>query len=254
MKTSTSSGDTVAIIQARMGSTRLPEKVLMDIGDKPMLEHVYERATCASLIDRVVIATSTESGDDEIVAFCEGRGIPYVRGSETDVLDRYYQAARETAADTIVRLTADCPLLSPAVIDRVLRVYEQSTAAYVTNIIEYTHPDGLDVEVFPFSVLETAWEQATAPDEREHVTLYIRESDETESKNVENVIDTTKYTFTNDSETLRWTVDYQEDLEFVREVYSHLTEDGHWVFDQQSVFELLERRPELRDINDNRHT
>jgi spore coat polysaccharide biosynthesis protein SpsF (cytidylyltransferase family) len=249
MSTSSSTTDTVAIIQARMGSARLPEKVLMNIGDEPMLWHVYERATCASLVDQVVIATSTEPGDDEVAAFCEQRDISYFRGSETDVLDRYYQAARKQDADTIVRLTADCPLLSPPVIDRILRVYNQSTAAYVTNILEYTHPDGLDVEVFPFSALETAWEEATTPDEREHVTPYIRESEKYGNKNVENVIDTTRYTFTDEEKILRWTVDYPSDLEFVREVYNHLTENGHRIFDQQSVFELLERIPELRTIN-----
>lgn len=252
MDTSSSTANTVAIIQARMGSTRLPEKVLMNIGDEPMLWHVYERATRASLVDKTVIATSTEPGDDEVAAFCEQREIPYFRGSETDVLDRYYQTAREQDADTIVRLTADCPFLSPPVIDRVLRVYDQSTAPYVTNTVEYTHPDGLDVEAFPFSALETAWEEATTPDEREHVTLYIRDSEKYEAKNVHNVINTSQYTFTDEEETLRWTVDYPGDLEFVREVYSRLTENGHWVFDQQSVFELLERTPQLRTINKDR--
>lgn len=242
----------VAIIQARMGSTRLPEKVLMEIGKEPMLWHVYERASHASLLDEVVVATSTEAGDDAIETFCENRGIPYVRGDEEDVLDRYYQTATEVDADTVVRLTADCPLISPAVVDRVVREYEASDCEYVTNTIEYTHPDGLDVEVFDIDTLETAWNEATEPGHREHVTLYVRESDSFGSKNVENVLDLSKYEFVNEKIILRWTVDYPEDMKFVREVYNRLTRDRHWVFDQQSVLELIERTPELRDINEDR--
>jgi len=245
---------TVAIIQARMGSTRLPKKVLMDIGEKPMLWHVYERASHASLLDDVIVATSTEPGDDAIETFCKNRSVPCVRGDETDVLDRYYQTAMEVDADTVVRLTADCPLISPAVIDRVVREYEASDCEYVTNTIEYTHPHGLDVEVFDIETLETAWQEATEPSQREHVTLYIRASDAFRSKNVENVLNMSAYKFVREDIILRWTVDYPEDLEFVREVYSRLTGDSHWIFDQQSVLELLERTPELREINEDRNT
>jgi len=244
--------NTVAIVQARMGSTRLPEKVLMDIGEEPMLWHVYERASHASLVDEVVIATSTEPADDAVASFCENRGMRCVRGSEADVLDRYYQASKEANADTVVRITADCPFLSPAVIDRVVETYEASDNEYVTNILEYTHPDGLDVEVFGFETLETAWQQATEPADREHVTTYIRQSDEFDAQNVENVLDMTAYEFVADDVILRWTVDYPEDMKFVREVYDRLTENGHWVFDQQSVLELVQRVPELRDINEDR--
>jgi len=244
--------NTIAIIQARMGSTRLPGKVLKSIGDRPMLSHVVERARSASLIDRVIIATSTESSDDAVASFCDSRDIEYVRGSEDDVLDRYYQTAYSADADPVVRLTADCPFLSPAVIDRVLRVYEWSDATYATNIIEYTHPDGLDVEVFDFASLDAAWKHASSPEAREHVTTYIRESGEFDAVNVENVIDMSRYEFTDEETILRWTVDYPEDLEFVRGVYDRLTQRGHWIFDQQSVLELLERTPELRQINKDR--
>jgi spore coat polysaccharide biosynthesis protein SpsF (cytidylyltransferase family) len=244
--------ETTAIIQARMGSSRLPEKVLMDIGEEPMLWHVCERARCASLVDEVVVATSTEPADDAVATFCDERDIKCVRGSEEDVLDRYYHAATESGATTVVRLTADCPFLSPPVIDRVVATYERSDAAYVTNILEYTHPDGLDVEVFDVDALETAWEEATEPEEREHVTVFIRESDQFDSVNVENVVDMSAYDFFDDDTILRWTVDYPEDMEFVRAVYDRLTRNGHWVFDQQSVLELLAREPELRDINEDR--
>lgn len=245
---------TVAIIQARMGSTRLPEKVLMNIGEEPMLWHVYERASHASLLDEVVIATSIEPDDDEVAAFCEERGIRCNRGSEADVLDRYYQAATERNADTVVRLTADCPFLSPAVIDRIVRNHEGSDYDYVSNTLEYTHPDGLDVEVFDMETLETAWQEATEPDEREHVTLYIRESDSFTSKNVKNILDMSIYDFVEEDTILRWTVDYPEDMEFIRAVYDHLVRDNHWVFGQQSIFELLERTPALRKINEDRST
>lgn len=243
---------TVAIIQARMGSTRLPEKVLMDIGNEPMLWHVYERARRSSLVDEVLVATSTESGDDAVAEFCEKRSIPCFRGSEADVLDRYYRAASSRGADAVVRITADCPLLSPPVVDRVVRTYESDESAYVSNTLEYTHPDGLDVEVFSYDALETAWREADDPHEREHVTVYIRESGAFSTENVENVLDTSRYSFTDPDAVLRWTVDYPEDMEFVREVYDRLTERGHWTFDQQSVFELLEREPALRDVNDDR--
>jgi len=242
--------ETVAIIQARIGSTRFPGKVLEDIGDEPMLWHVYERTRCASLVDRMIVATSTKHGDDAIATFCEERDIEYYRGSEEDVLDRFYQAATEADADSVVRLTADCPLLSPPVIDRVIRTYQSSDAEYVTNILKYTHPDGLDIEVFDFEALAVAWEEASEPEEREHVTPYIQESNHFSTKNVENVLDLSVYEFVDEDTILRWTVDYPEDLEFIRAVYDQLTASGHWVFDQQSVLELLNRAPELRDINE----
>jgi spore coat polysaccharide biosynthesis protein SpsF (cytidylyltransferase family) len=240
----------VAIVQARMGSTRLPEKVLMDIGDRPMLWHVYERASRAALVNDVVVATSTESGDDAVESYCERNDIPCFRGSEEDVLERYYGAARDVGADTVVRVTADCPFLSPPVVDQAVGRYHASGTEYVTNIIEYTYPDGLDVEVFSFEALETAHEHASQPEEREHVTVYIRESGDFETENVENPIDMTRYEVVDEGTLPRWTVDYPEDMEFVREVYDRLTPRGHWVFDQQSVFELLEREPELAAIND----
>jgi spore coat polysaccharide biosynthesis protein SpsF (cytidylyltransferase family) len=240
---------TVAIIQARMGSTRLPRKVMRDIGDRPMLSHVHERTAHASTIDTVVVATSSEPGDDEIADYCNQQDIWCHRGSESDVLDRYYQAATEVGAETVVRITADCPFLSPAVVDHVVRRYEDSSAPYVTNILEYTYPDGLDVEAFDIRTLERAWEEASNTEHREHVTPWIRESEELECLNVENPIDLWQYEFPEPGTIPRWTVDYPEDMEFVRSVYEGLTQRGHWVFGQQSVLELLERRPSLPEIN-----
>ncbi len=224
----------------------------MDIGEEPMLWHVYERASHASLVDEVVIATSTEPGDDAVESFCEERRIPCVRGSEADVLDRYYQTSKQTDADAVVRLTADCPFLSPAVIDRVIREFEISGCEYVSNTLKYTHADGLDVEVFDSETLEITWQEASEPDEREHVTPYMKDSNAFASKNVVNVLDMSAYEFVDEETIPRWTVDYPEDMEFVREVYDRLTQHGHWLFDQQSVLELLERTPELREINEDR--
>jgi spore coat polysaccharide biosynthesis protein SpsF (cytidylyltransferase family) len=245
-------GDTVAIIQARMGSTRLPEKVLLPIGGEPMLWHVCERARCAATIDDVVVATSTEQQDDAVAEFCAERGIDCYRGSEQDVLDRYYQVATSVSADVIVRMTADCPFLSPPVVDRITTMFYRSEAAYVSNTIEYTHPDGLDAEAFTVDTLERVWNATTDPHDREHVTTYLRDSGEFATRNVDNVLDITQYSFVDDETIPRWTVDYFEDMTFVRTVYDRLTSDGHWVFDQHSVFELLEREPALRDINDDR--
>jgi spore coat polysaccharide biosynthesis protein SpsF (cytidylyltransferase family) len=195
------------------------------------------------------VATSTEPGDDAVASYCADHDIPHYRGSETDVLDRYYRAASDAGAETVVRLTADCPFLSPSVLDRIVRRYHQATAAYVTNILEYTYPDGLDVEVFDFAALETAWEEADTPEAREHVTPYIRESDEFEVENVRNPLGMSAYDCVDEDAILRWTVDYPEDMEFVRAVHDRLTEHGRWTYDYLSVLELLESEPELMEIN-----
>ena len=151
----------VAIIQARMGSTRLPGKVLMPIGELPMLYHVVSRAGQAALVDRVVVATSTAAADEAIAEFCASKAVGCFRGSETDVLDRYYQTALSVGASTLVRLTADCPMLDPAVIDRVVERFQYLPAAYdyVSNVDPPTFPDGLDTEVFSFSALDRAWRE-----------------------------------------------------------------------------------------------
>lgn len=239
---------TVAIIQARMGSTRFPGKVLKDIADRPMLWHVVTRVQVASLLDETVVATTVEDQDEQIVAFCEESEFNYVRGSEEDVLDRYYQAANEMDADTVVRITSDCPLISPTIIDRTVRVFEETDCEYANTKIEY--PNGLDVESMQFAALERAWEEASAPADREHVTTYIRRSDAFDKAKVDNLLDTSRYSATDEDTVLRWSVDYPSDLEFVREIFDHLYTNGPWTFDQQAVFELLERRPDLVDITD----
>ena len=229
-----------AIIQARMGSTRLPGKVLMNIASHPMLWHVVNRVRQSKTLDETVVATSDNASDDSVAAFCEQEGIPCFRGSEDDVLDRYYRAARWIGADTIVRITADCPLIDPVVLDKVVAAYLDGGCDYASNTIERTYPDGLDTEAFSFETLEKAWREARLMSEREHVTPYIWKNGE--------LFKLRQVTQETDLSDLRWTVDEPEDLEFVRKVYEHLYQPGQ-VFLMEDIVELLEQRPKLLEIN-----
>ena len=231
---------TVAIIQARMGSSRLPGKVLADVAGKPLLWHVVNRAQQAQLVDEIVVATSDNGADDPIANFCEREGFTYFRGSESDVLDRFYRAAEANAADVVVRITADCPLLDPIVVDRVISRFRENGYDYVTNVLHYTYPEGLDVEVFSLTSLKRAWKEARKPSEREHVTPYLRSSGNFRVANVENES-------TLACERYRWTVDEPEDLEFVREVYAAFAERSS--FGMSDILALLEKRPEMRHTN-----
>jgi spore coat polysaccharide biosynthesis protein SpsF (cytidylyltransferase family) len=163
---------TVAIIQARMGSTRLPGKVLMDLAGEPMLVRVVNRVRRAERLDEVVVATTASPSDDPIFEGCRQRGWAVERGSEKDVLDRYYRAARAHHADVVVRITADCPFVDAGLIDQVVGAFLGGGYDYVSNVLEpRTYPRGLDVEVFRFSALEKAWQEDRDPSWREHVTL-----------------------------------------------------------------------------------
>jgi len=209
----------VAIVQARMRAARLPGKVLADIAGRPMLWYVVKRVRMARFVDQVVVATSTESADDAIAEFCAQHNFECFRGSETDVLDRFYQAAKRFDTDVVVRVTADCPLLDSQVIDRVIASYLGNGYDYVTNTLRYTYPDGLDVEVFSLEALEAAWREASLPAEREHVTPYLRASGRFRVHNVEHDVDLS-------ARKLRWTVDEPPDLEFVRAVYTRIGPQG----------------------------
>lgn len=166
----------VAIVQARMGSSRLPGKVLKKVLNKSLLDYQMERIKRTKLIDEIVIATTLNPIDDVLVQFCESRSIPYYRGSEQDVLSRYYEAAILFDADVIVRLTADNPLIDPEIIDRTVAEFlSDNTLDYASNTIERTYPRGMDTEVFSFALLEKLNTVATSPSNREHVTSYISE-------------------------------------------------------------------------------
>ncbi|MFZ3263888.1 MAG: aminotransferase class III-fold pyridoxal phosphate-dependent enzyme [Terriglobales bacterium] len=232
-------GPIVAVIQARMGSRRLPGKSLAEIEGRPMLWHVIQRVKRAALIDRVVVATSTNRADDVIEEMCRKNRVPCYRGSENDVLDRFYTAARAEKASQVVRITADCPLIDPEVMDRVVRRFQRGDLDYASNAMVRTYPDGLDTEIFSFSALERAWHEATRTSEREHVTPYLR-SNKFRTANVES-----------DSASLyqhyRWTVDEAEDLEFIRAVYHALREKDN--FGMKDVLELIEKNPGLEKMN-----
>ena len=228
----------LALIQARMGSSRFPGKVLQDLAGHPMLWHVVHRVRGATTIDKVVIATTDRVVDDPIAEFCELEGIGCFRGNEQDVLDRFYRAAKANDADVVVRITADCPLIDPAVIDKVVARFAQGNCDYVCNTVPYTYPDGLDTEVFSFSVLEEAWHQASKPSEREHVTPYLRTGKfRTANVQSETPVSPDKY---------RWTVDHPADLEFVRKVYAAFSQNADFGF--RDVFDLLKERPDLATI------
>ena len=232
----------VAIVQARMGSTRLPGKVLADVAGRPILERVVKRVSRAGSIDEVCVAT-TRSPDDDVVADLAPRiGATAFRGSADDVLSRYAGAAAATAADVCVRVTADCPLIDPGVIDRVVGVFLDSRdpVDYVSNTQARTFPRGLDVEVFGVGALTRAAAEATLPFERAHVTAFMyRNPAAFRILQVEQAEDRSAW---------RWTVDEPADLEFVRAVYAALGPDDDFGFDE--VEALLLERPELARIND----
>jgi spore coat polysaccharide biosynthesis protein SpsF len=230
---------TTAIIQARMSSTRLPGKVLLDLAGEPMLGRVVARTQRAKTIDRAIVATTVEPEDEPIVALCRARGWSVSRGSRDDVLDRYYQAAVADGADPIVRITSDCPLIDPEVIDRVV---ERLTAGvdYSSNINPTrTFPRGLDVEAFTFASLATAWQDASDPSSREHVTPFLYRHPErfrialVESERPE-------------AADHRWSVDTPEDYELMRRILAHLRDQE---FGWLDVLELLDGHPEWIELN-----
>ena len=238
----------VAIVQARMGSSRLPGKVLKDIAGQPMLAWVVDRARLAESVTEVVVATTTDPADDAIETFCRERDDFVFRGSVFDVLDRFYQAARQFQADVIVRLTADCPLIDPIVIDRTVAALLQSGADFTANRLpppwKRTYPIGLDTEVATFTALERAWREARLPHEREHVMPYLYEEPD-RFKIL--VVDAHQ-----DYGQMRWTVDTPEDLEAVRKIFELFGDrkDFGWL----EVLELVDAHPELGQLNmDVRH-
>lgn len=230
----------LAIIQARMGATRLPGKVLLDLNGKTVLERVIERVLSASLIDEVMVATTGEEQDRPIIALCHKNGVACYGGSESDVLDRFYQAAVRRGPDHVVRITADCPLIDPAIIDEVIKRHLAANADYTSNTLEETFPDGEDVEVFSFSALQEAWRDASLVSEREHVTPYIRKNGgQFKLVNVANGVDLSAK---------RWTLDRPEDYRFISGIYQRLGQLGP-LFGMASILSLLKREPGLEMLN-----
>ena len=230
----------LAILQARFSSKRLPGKVLKSILGKPMLLLQIERIRRSARIDRLMVATSTAPSDDAIEKLCRDNAVDVFRGSLDDVLDRFYQAAHPLRPDHVVRLTGDCPLADPELIDQVTDFHVKGGFDYTSNTVEPTWPDGLDIEVIRFSCLEQAWQEAVLPSEREHVTPFLRRQPERfRIGSIKNNID---------QSALRWTVDEHLDFELVRTIYEALYPDRP-SFTTADVLELLKTRPELASLN-----
>ena len=222
-----------------MGSTRLPGKVLKGLSGETVLARVVNRSRRAALVDEVVVATTVRDADDAIVKECERLAVEYFRGDEADVLDRYYRTAREFSADAIVRITSDCPLIDPELIDATIHSFLGQMPDYATNALVVTYPRGLDVEVFTAEALARSWNSAKETYQRTHVTPYIYENPE--------LFKILSLTAENDYSRYRWTLDTTEDLEAIREIYKHFLDDHriHW----REVISLMESHPDLAEKN-----
>lgn len=227
------------IVQARMGSSRLPGKVLKKIAGKPILGYVIERLRQCENLDKIIIATSVKENDNEIEEFCKLQKVKCFRGSEKDVLARYFNCASFYKLDAIVRITADCPLLSPKVVDMAVNLFKQSDCDYVSNTVERAFPKGLDVEVFSFEALKKAFENAVKPEEREHVTIYIYHNPDKFKQ---------KY-FSDESlkrPELKLCIDTKNDFTVVEKIFLHF--DNPLVRVQDAI-KFLDENPELKKLS-----
>jgi len=215
----------VAITQARCGSTRLPNKVLKTVKGETLLAIHLNRILKSKKIDQLVVATTTEPADDAIEEVAKSMGLPYYRGSVSNVLDRYYQAAKSHHPDWVVRLTSDCPLIDAGLIDKIIDKAIELDVDYCSNTLNPTYPDGMDAEVFKYSALERAWHEAQLNSEKEHVTPYIHKNSSFHHKNL-----FTSYNYANDVnyERVRLTVDEQADFEVISHLINNLGLDKNW--------------------------
>ena len=230
------------IIQARMGSTRLPGKAMLNVeNDKTVLYFVIKQLQSCKLIDKIIVATTTLEDDNKIADFSKDLGIDCFRGSSNNVLDRYYQCAKEYSVSTIVRIPSDKPLIDPEIVDNVVSMFMNSSYDYITNFLPNpTFPSGTEVEVFSINALKKAWEKAKIPSEKEHVTPYFtNHEDEFKITHIEN---------SENLSHLRWAVDRIEDLKLVREIVSKIKKRPILMKD---IVELFSKEPELVEINKN---
>ena len=233
----------VCIIQARVGSNRLPNKIFLDLEGKPVLARVIERLQRSKFINKIVIASPDKKDDDKIEGFINNnyKDVGVYRGSENDVLDRYYQAAKIYKADVVVRITSDCPLIDPEVADKVIKDFLEKKVDYVSNVLgERTYPRGLDVEVFSFKALKKIWQEAKEPGDREHVTLYLRKHPEFFSAS--DVRSKENYS------RFRLTLDEEKDYKLIKLVYKKLFPKNK-NFGLWEVVELFKKEPNLAKIN-----
>ena len=233
-----------AIVQARMGSTRLPGKVLMNLAGRPVLWHIVTRLKHAALLDRICVATTLGREDDAVEEACRQWGVPVCRGPRDDVLSRYYACAKQIGMqpgrkDFVVRITADCPFVDPAIVDHLAGLMARGQYDYASNVDPPSFPDGLDVEIFSFDALETAAREASLPSDREHVTPFIR-------KNIAFL----KYNYarTPDTSGLRLTLDTAEDFRMISMVYDALYREGG-IIPVSGVLGFLDARPDIAAIN-----
>tara|TARA_A100001015_G_scaffold320665_1_gene447899 strand:- start:3605 stop:5638 length:2034 start_codon:yes stop_codon:yes gene_type:complete len=228
----------VALIQARLGSTRLPGKVMLPIMDKPLIEILLARLAKSTEINEIVVATSVNTINDKLQSFVESMGFQCTRGSEKDVLARFYESAKTTQADIIVRITGDCPLVDPVLVDKCIKAFKNDGVDYFSNVDPVSYPDGLDIEVFSFESLDIANKEAKTTFDREHVTPYIRNSMNFSRGSMKH---------NQDLSACRWTVDESEDLLVINNVFKHFAPDIH--FNWKQVYELQKSHNELFAIN-----
>lgn len=237
---------TLVVIQARTGSSRLPGKILMPLAGAPLLARMVERVRAAKTPFEIVIATTTDAADDAVQSLASTIGAPCFRGHPTDLLDRHVQAARVANADVVVKIPSDCPLIDPAVIDRVLGVWnaKRGEVDFVSNLHPATYPDGNDVEVMSMAALEVAWHEAKKPHEREHTTPFLW--DQPERFRLANVEWETGRDL---SMSHRFTIDYIEDYRFIAAVYDALYTKERPIFGLGDIVSLLDARPDIQRLN-----
>lgn len=235
----------VTVIQARRGSTRLPDKVMLPLAGAPLLVRMVERVKAAKLSGTVVVATTTDAQDDAVEALCQTAGFDCFRGHPTDLLDRHYQCGKAFGASVVLKIPSDCPLIDPEVIDRTIRFFLENQAAYdfVSNLHPATYPDGNDVEIMPMPILETAWREAEKPHEREHTTPFIW--DRPERFRLGNLIWEKGLDY---SMSHRFTIDYKADYDFIHAVYEALYPLNPQ-FGLDEILGLLDENSDLYAIN-----
>tara|TARA_B100001540_G_scaffold309217_1_gene325070 strand:- start:640 stop:1410 length:771 start_codon:yes stop_codon:yes gene_type:complete len=226
------------IIQARVNSTRFPKKILQNLDKEyKVLEYVINQVKNSKKIEQIIIATTSLKDDDVVVDISKKNGCKSFRGSENDVLDRYFQCAKKFELDVIVRITSDCPLIDPHIIDQIIEEFESGKFDYVTNTFPRTFPKGLDVEIFSRETLEKMWKNSELPSEREHVTQFIFNNDGFRIGNVKNDVDLSD---------MRWTLDEKKDFEFLVSIIERIKNKPIL---KNDVLEILSKEPLLQDIN-----
>lgn len=236
----------VTVIQARMGSTRLPGKVFLPLADKPLLLRMYERVSFSKFKGEVVIAITEDDSDNELQKLCQQNNIKVFRGNTLDLLDRHCQAAKKYSAEVVIKIPSDCPLIDSEIIDKVIQYYISSRNKFdfVSNLHPPSYPDGNDVEIMSFASLENAWINAKKDFEREHTTPYIWENPD--KFRIGNVLWETGLDY---SMTHRFTIDYKEDYQFIKTVYDELYFNNPR-FELNDILRLLEDKPEIKKINE----